>query len=63
MITLTTEQKNAIETVKNTWGKKWKTELQKCWRTGQYSNINNDTAATLQTMRNRIGSRGLEKIK
>ena len=60
---ITNKQQEAIETIKNTWGKKWKAELQKCWRTGQYNNIDNDTAATLQTMRNRIGNRGLEKIK
>ncbi|WP_419622791.1 hypothetical protein [Thiolapillus sp.] len=63
MIELTNEQKEAIETIKNTWKKKWKENLRTSWRTGQYNNIDNDTAAELQALRNKIGNKGLEVIE
>ena len=62
-IKLSAEQKTAIEKMKQLHGEYWKDEIRKAWRTGIYRwGLNNSEIAELQRLRNKIGSRGLEKI-
>ncbi|WP_419617457.1 hypothetical protein [Thiolapillus sp.] len=61
---LTTNQKNAIDKTKKIYGKNWKEEIRRAWRTGVYRwGLDSGEIAELQHMRNTIGSSGLEKIK
>ena len=64
IIELSAKQKTAIKTIKHIYGKRWKDELQKSWRTGIYSfGMDSGEMAELQRLRNTIGIKGLEHIK
>ena len=64
IIELSTKQKEAIKTIKHIYGKHWREELQKSWRTGIYSfGMSRETMAELQRLRNTAGIKGLEQIK
>ena len=61
---LTTNQKNAIDKTKKIYGKNWKEEIRRAWRTGVYRwGLDSGEIAELQRMRNTIGNKGLENIK
>ena len=61
---LTTNQKNAIDKTKKIYGKNWKEEIRRAWRTGVYRwGLDSGEIATLQHLRNTIGNKGLDLIK
>ena len=61
---LTTKQKNTIDKTKQIYGKSWKDEIRKGWRTGIYRwGMDSEEIATLQRMRNTIGNKGLNTLK
>ena len=64
IIELSAKQKAAIKTIKHIYGKRWREELQKMWRTGIYSfGMDSGEIAELQQLRNTAGIKGLEQIK
>ena len=64
IIELSANQQAAIRTIKHIYGKRWRDELQKSWRTGVYAfGMDSGEMAELQRLRNTIGIKGLEHIK
>ena len=63
-MTITNEQKKAIDQAKKLFGQEWKNEIAKAWRTGVYRwGLDSSEIAALQRLRNTIGHSGLKKIK
>lgn len=61
---ITNEQKNTIDRAKELFGKEWKNEIKRAWRTGVYRwGLDSNEIAELQRLRNTIGNNGLDKIK
>ena len=61
---ITNEQKKAIDKLNPTYGTGWKEQLKISGRTGVYSwGLNSSEIAALQSLRNKIGNSGLNKIK
>ena len=61
---LTADEKTVVDKMKQIYGEGWKAELKIKWRTGQYKwGFDTDEIATLQHLRNKIGSKGLDALK
>ena len=62
-IELSTEQKMAIDHMRSLYGKDWKNELKKSWRTDVYTwDLDSDEIAALQHLRNTISNNAIDNI-
>ena len=61
---LTENEKTVIDKIKQIYGEGWRDELKTKWRTGNYKwGFDTDEIATLQHLRNKIGSKRLNTLK
>ena len=57
------EQMKAINTVRQKWGRNWKSKLMACWLASNYPGINQNDSAALQKIRNHYGPAWLKSYK